>query len=147
MAGSGSSLGGSTQAGGSAQTAGTSGSGGSSQPSSGAGDGGSAPFGGAGSGVGGSSGANSGAGAAAGGLIVPVACESSTGSAPVAIAIDGNNVKATNLNGLPFKGFGALSANGTSELLMDSSRTGFSRRTLNADVVKLFTSYASFSSE
>jgi len=52
-------------------------------------------------------------------LIVPVACESSTGSAPVAIAIDGNNVKATNLNGLPFKGFGALSANGTSELLMD----------------------------
>ncbi|HEY3256603.1 MAG TPA: hypothetical protein VGJ91_21740 [Polyangiaceae bacterium] len=35
------------------------------------------------------------------------------------IAIDGNNVKAANLNGLTFKGFGVLSANGTSELLMD----------------------------
>src|SRR6187551_1911645 len=118
-AGTGSSLGGSPQAGGSAQTAGTPGSGGSSQPNNSAGDGGSAPLGGAGSGVGGSSGANSGAGAGAGGSIVPIACEPTTGSAPTAIAIDGNNVKATNLKGLTFKGFGVLSANGTSELLMD----------------------------
>jgi len=118
-AGTGSSLAGSPQAGETAQTAGTSGSGGSSQPNSSAGDGGRAPFGGAGPGVGGSSGANSGAGAGAGGSIVPVACESSTGSAPTEIPIDGNDIKATNLNGLTFKGFGALSANGTSELLMD----------------------------
>ena len=119
VAGTGSSLGGSPQAGSAAQPAGASGSGGRAQPNGGAGDGGSAPFGGAGSGVGGSSGASSGAGAGAGGAIVPVACEASTGSAPTAIAIDGNLVKATNLNGLTFKGFGVLSANGTSELLMD----------------------------
>jgi len=119
VAGTGSSLGGSAQAGGSAETAGTSGAGGSALANGGAGDGGSAPFGGAGSGVGGSSGATSGAGAGAGGSIVPVACEPSTGSAPTAIAIDGNNVKAENRNGLTFKGFGVLSANGTSELLMD----------------------------
>ncbi|HKO47322.1 MAG TPA: hypothetical protein VJV79_06345 [Polyangiaceae bacterium] len=119
MAGTGSSLGGLPHAGGSAQTAGASGSGGSLQSNSGAGNVAGAPFGAAGSGVGGSSGANSGAGAGAGGSIVPVACESSTGSAPTAIAIDGNDVEATNLNGLTFKGFGVLSANGTSELLMD----------------------------
>ncbi len=36
-----------------------------------------------------------------------------------AITLDGNNVKATNVNGLTFKGFGVLSANGTSAVLMD----------------------------
>ena len=35
------------------------------------------------------------------------------------ISLDGNNVASTNVNGLTFKGFGVLSANGTSELLMD----------------------------
>ena len=33
--------------------------------------------------------------------------------------VDGNNVRAGNVNGLTFKGFGVLSANGTSEVLMD----------------------------
>ncbi|WP_240639026.1 RICIN domain-containing protein [Micromonospora ureilytica] len=35
------------------------------------------------------------------------------------ITVDGNNIRAGNVNGLTFKGFGALSANSTSELLMD----------------------------
>jgi hypothetical protein len=54
------------------------------------------------------------------GSIMPVACEPISGDATkTAITLDGNNVKAANLNGLTFKGFGVLSANGTSELLMD----------------------------
>jgi hypothetical protein len=36
-----------------------------------------------------------------------------------AIALDGNDIASTNVNGLTFKGFGVLSANGTSALLMD----------------------------
>jgi hypothetical protein len=36
-----------------------------------------------------------------------------------AVTINGNNILATNVNGLTFKGFGVLSANGTSALLMD----------------------------
>ncbi|HEY5956850.1 MAG TPA: hypothetical protein VIV60_09870, partial [Polyangiaceae bacterium] len=36
-----------------------------------------------------------------------------------AVSIDGTNIVSTNVNGLTFKGFGVLSANGTSELLMD----------------------------
>jgi hypothetical protein len=36
-----------------------------------------------------------------------------------AISINGNNILSTNVNGLTFKGFGVLTANGTSELLMD----------------------------
>ena len=48
----------------------------------------------------------------------PVACASVTG-AGTNISLDGNNIKASNVNGLTFKGFGVLSANGTSELLMD----------------------------
>jgi len=35
------------------------------------------------------------------------------------VSVDGNNIASTNVNGLTFKGFGVLSANGTSELLMD----------------------------
>ena len=35
------------------------------------------------------------------------------------VSIDGNNNASTNVNGLTFKGFGVLSANGTSALLMD----------------------------
>ncbi|MES1173186.1 MAG: hypothetical protein ABUL62_02565 [Myxococcales bacterium] len=56
--------------------------------------------------------------AGGGGTPIPVACEA-TSATGTAIALDGNNVKAANLNGLTFKGFGVLSANGTSELLMD----------------------------
>lgn len=37
----------------------------------------------------------------------------------VSIVVDGNNIKADNVNGLTFKGFGVLSANSTSALLMD----------------------------
>ena len=59
-------------------------------------------------------------GGAAGGMDMPVACEPISGAATAtSIALDGSNIKATNLNGLTFKGFGALSANGTSALLMD----------------------------
>lgn len=44
-----------------------------------------------------------------------------SGSQPVGtrITVDGNNIKSGNVNGLTFKGFGLLSANSTSELLMD----------------------------
>lgn len=35
------------------------------------------------------------------------------------IVIDGNDIKADNVNGLTYKGFGMLSANSTSDLLMD----------------------------
>ena len=44
-----------------------------------------------------------------------VAVETKTGS----IVIDGNDIKADNVNGLTYKGFGMLSANSTSDLLMD----------------------------
>jgi hypothetical protein len=48
------------------------------------------------------------------------ACPAATGTGtPTAISIDGDDIKATNVNGLTFKGFGVLSANGTSEVLMD----------------------------
>ncbi|MGC4092675.1 MAG: hypothetical protein QM756_33305 [Polyangiaceae bacterium] len=35
------------------------------------------------------------------------------------IVLDGNQIRNSNVNGFTFKGFGVLSANGTSELLMD----------------------------
>ena len=35
------------------------------------------------------------------------------------ITIDGDNVRADNVNGLTYKGFGFLSANSTSDLLLD----------------------------
>jgi len=74
----------------------------------------------AGAGVSGSSGGASGGSAGSGGSIAPVACETiNGGAAATAVALDGNDVKAANVNGLTFKGFGVLSANGTSELLMD----------------------------
>ncbi len=37
----------------------------------------------------------------------------------VKVLLDGNDIKANNVNGLTFKGFGVLSANSTSALLMD----------------------------
>lgn len=43
------------------------------------------------------------------------AVETKTGS----IVIDGNDIKADNVNGLTYKGFGMLSGNSTSDLLMD----------------------------
>jgi hypothetical protein len=51
---------------------------------------------------------------------VPVACGGFSGTGTVTtVSLDGTNIKATNVNGLTFKGFGVLSANGTSEVLMD----------------------------
>jgi len=56
----------------------------------------------------------------AGGSVPPVACEAAVvdGTA-TSISLDGNDIASGNVNGLTFKGFGVLSANGTSELLMD----------------------------
>ena len=51
--------------------------------------------------------------------VTPVACQAVTGTNATTVAIDGNNVRNDNVNGLTFKGFGVLSANGTSALLMD----------------------------
>jgi hypothetical protein len=39
--------------------------------------------------------------------------------APTSVSLDGNAIASGNVHGLTFKGFGVLSANGTSELLMD----------------------------
>ena len=41
--------------------------------------------------------------------------ETKTGS----IVLDGNDIKADNVNGLTYKGFGMLSGNSTSDLLLD----------------------------
>lgn len=38
---------------------------------------------------------------------------------PVQIVVDGNDVRADNVNGLTYKGLGLLSCNSTSNLLMD----------------------------
>jgi len=49
-----------------------------------------------------------------------VACPAVSSAGSVTnITLDGKNIQSTNVNGLTFKGFGVLSANGTSELLMD----------------------------
>jgi hypothetical protein len=56
----------------------------------------------------------------ASGRIVPVACGAVTGTgAATRVLLDGNDVASGNVHGLTFKGFGVLTANGTSELLMD----------------------------
>src|SRR5215831_374491 len=47
----------------------------------------------------------------------PVAGE--VAAAPVAVTVDAADIAAGNVNGLTFKGFGVLSANSTSALLMD----------------------------
>ncbi|AJQ96197.1 cellulose binding domain-containing protein [Gynuella sunshinyii] len=50
----------------------------------------------------------------------PVACTNTgNSSSATSITVDGNHVRSGNVNGLTFKGFGVLSANGTSALLMD----------------------------
>jgi hypothetical protein len=104
------------------------GGGGSGTGGSGGGPGGSATGkGGSGTGGASASGGRAGSGGTstagggstgAGGTIPVVQCAPSTGTA-TSISIDGNDVKAANVNGLTFKGFGVLSANGTSALLMD----------------------------
>jgi hypothetical protein len=79
------------------------------------GDGGTRSGGASGSGSGGASGATG-----SGGSGVAVPCGGSAGSGtPIAVSVNGNDVLADNVNGLTFKGFGVLSANGTSEVLMD----------------------------
>lgn len=80
-------------------------------------------------GVSGSSGGSAGAGGSAAGDdggdqpeggVPAVACESmAVVGTPTVVTIDGNDIKTSNVNGLTFKGFGVLSANGTSELLLD----------------------------
>lgn len=42
-----------------------------------------------------------------------------TAASTVKVLLDGNNIQTDNVNGLTFKGFGVLSANSTSALLMD----------------------------
>ena len=89
----------------------------------GTGSGGSPTGGRAGTGggpTGGAGGAATGGSSAQGGTGVAVACGGFTGTGTETdITVDGNDVKAGNVNGLPFKGFGVLSANGTSEVLLD----------------------------
>ncbi len=55
------------------------------------------------------------------GVILPFAPAVAAGADPVSVTVDGADVRAAaeNRNGLPFKGFGVLSANSTSALLMD----------------------------
>jgi hypothetical protein len=76
-----------------------------------------------GAGASGTSGASGDSGAAAGGsggTLAPVACPAMTTSGtPTTISLDGTNIQSGNVNGLTFKGFGVLSANGTSAVLMD----------------------------
>jgi len=53
-------------------------------------------------------------------VLVPVACKFAADlSVATRVTLDGDQVQAANAKGLTFKGFGVLSANGTSELLMD----------------------------
>ncbi|WP_339310635.1 S-layer homology domain-containing protein [Paenibacillus sp. FSL M7-0896] len=52
-------------------------------------------------------------------LGLPVASASETDASAVRVQLDGNDIKADNVNGLTFKGFGVLSGNSTSALLMD----------------------------
>jgi len=103
------------------------GRGGAAVGQGGTGQGGTVATGGR-AGAGGQSGGSTGAGGmpasggttGVGGTVGPVACPAmSSAPATTTVTLDGNNIAATNLNGLTFKGFGVLSANGTSALLMD----------------------------
>jgi len=63
---------------------------------------------------------NAGAAGEPEGGVPTVPCQSTPAvGTPTVVTLDGNDIKATNVNGLTFKGFGVLSANGTSELLLD----------------------------
>lgn len=86
---------------------------------------GAAPSGGSGGGGGATGGASGDGGMAGTGGAPPVVlptrvdCEVVSPTDAETIALDGSDIQADNQNGLTFKGFGALSANGTSALLMD----------------------------
>jgi len=68
---------------------------------------------------GGTTGSDAGAGTGDSGVAI-ITCPAAAGSGtPTSVSVDGSNIRATNVNGLTFKGFGVLSANGTSALLMD----------------------------
>jgi len=72
------------------------------------------------SGVGGTSGTGGAAAGGSGGAMSPVACPTmATSGTPTTVSLDGNDIQSGNANGLTFKGFGVLSANGTSAVLMD----------------------------
>ena len=92
--------------------------------SSGAAQGGALATGGDSAAAGGSAGTAQGgdvgaAGASVGGVAtVPCASMTAVGT-PTNVTLNGSDIKATNVNGLTFKGFGVLSGNGTSELLLD----------------------------
>lgn len=109
---------GTSTAGGSTPSGGAGGSSGAAQ-TAGAPSGGTAPGGAAGTGgstAGGSSGA---AGMPAGG-VPTIACEDrAVVGTPTELALNGDDIRSANVHGLTFKGFGVLSANGTSELLLD----------------------------
>ena len=103
--------------GGTAATGGRGGAGGANGSGGAAGGGGTRATGGTG-GSGGKGGSPGSGGS--GGARGPVACPTmSTAAATTTVTLDGNNVSAANVNGLTFKGFGVLSANGTSAVLMD----------------------------
>ncbi|MGC4067437.1 MAG: hypothetical protein QM784_22880 [Polyangiaceae bacterium] len=72
------------------------------------------------SGAGASGGGADSGGSTGDGWLTPTACEPMTSEGePIRVSLDGDAIAAKNVNGLTFKGFGVLSANGTSELLMD----------------------------
>jgi hypothetical protein len=67
-----------------------------------------------------SGGAANAGGAGGSGGFTTVPCGENTAAGTVTnISVDGSKVNSGNVNGLTFKGFGVLSANGTSALLMD----------------------------
>lgn len=95
------------------------GAGGGTARADGSAAGGASAAGGSAGSAGGTDAAGTG-GAGASGTIPMVQCGPGSGTGTATnVSLDGNDVKATNVNGLTFKGFGVLSANGTSALLMD----------------------------
>lgn len=52
-------------------------------------------------------------------VLLSISPLNTVGAADANIIVDGNNIKAGNVNGLTFKGFGVLSGNSSSALLMD----------------------------
>jgi hypothetical protein len=99
---------------------GTSSSGGRSTGSGGSGLGGASDGGRASGGTTAAGGSAGSGGNGSGGDIQPVACGSvEAAAARTSVSLDGDDIDAGNANGLTFKGFGVLSANGTSALLMD----------------------------
>lgn len=100
---------------------GSSGTGGNSQGSGGAsaGSSGGASTGGTDSFPTGGSGGDDGTGGTLVEIPDAVSCDFMNVADPTAITIDGDHIEANNKNGLTFKGFGLLSANSTSALLLD----------------------------